>query len=69
MVAGRRLVDELLERRLALRNRLLPAAFFDDYFLVECLVSRLDEFLAPFGRPLGLPDCPGLKFARVGGFP
>src|SRR6266567_2527149 len=40
LVAGCRLVHELLERRFALRDRLLPAAFLDDYFLVERLVQQ-----------------------------
>src|SRR3984893_5851182 len=72
-IARRSPVAALLTRSLAMTWRLaiflrLPfSVMVTDAFSSSS--SAVAKFLAPFGRPLELPDCPGLNFVDRGGLP
>jgi hypothetical protein len=61
-IAFGRLIDDLLDDRPALGDFPAPAIFGDDDgFVQRFFERRVFTFLAPGGRPFGLPDWPLTK--------
>jgi len=64
-----RAVDELGDDCFALADLAAPAVLGDNDELVNALFNRVFRFLAPGGRPRGLPDWPLTNWLRRGGLP
>jgi hypothetical protein len=64
-----RLIDELFNYDQQLADFTTPAILGDDDTSFNASFSRVFKFLAPGGRPLGLPDRPFSKRLCAGGLP